>query len=219
MRTAINHIMKLVMIKVMRIVMIIVMRVVVRNVIIFGALVLSMALPVQANDLAENLRSSSYVLLMRHASAPGVGDPPNYKLDDCKTQRNLDTEGRRQAGVVGDWLRKQGVQSANVFSSIWCRCKETAALLNFNGYRVEPSLGSFFDEMAKAPESNRALQRFIDQHLKTKGDRALILVTHHVNILEFSGENVASGDMVLVKVDASGNRLSHEVIPRPGDRG
>ena len=190
-----------------------------RNVIIFGALVLSMALPVQANDLAENLRSSSYVLLMRHASAPGVGDPPNYKLDDCKTQRNLDTEGRRQAVVVGDWLRKQGVQSANVFSSIWCRCKETAALLNFNGYRVEPSLGSFFDEMAKAPESNRALQRFIDQHLKTKGDRALILVTHHVNILEFSGENVASGDMVLVKVDASGNRLSHEVIPRPGDRG
>ena len=219
MRTAINHIMKLVMIKFMRIVMIIVVRVVMRNVIIFGALVLSMALPVQANDLAENLRSSSYVLLMRHASAPGVGDPPNYKLDDCKTQRNLDTEGRRQAVVVGDWLRKQGIQSANVFSSIWCRCKETAALLNFNGYRVEPSLGSFFDEMAKAPESNRALQRFIDQHLKTKGDRALILVTHHVNILEFSGENVASGDMVLVKVDASGNRLSHEVIPRPGDRG
>ena len=215
MRTAINHIMKLVMIKFMRIVM----RVVMRNVIIFGALVLSMALPVQANDLAENLRSSSYVLLMRHASAPGVGDPPNYKLDDCKTQRNLDTEGRRQAVVVGDWLRKQGVQSANVFSSIWCRCKETAALLNFNGYRVEPSLGSFFDEMAKAPESNRALQRFIDEHLKTKGDRALILVTHHVNILEFSGENVASGDMVLVKVDARGNRLSHEVIPRPGDRG
>jgi len=195
------------------------MIIVMRNVIIFGALVLSMALPVQANDLAENLRSSSYVLLMRHASAPGVGDPPNYKLDDCKTQRNLDTEGRRQAVVVGDWLRKQGIQSANVFSSIWCRCKETAALLNFNGYRVEPSLGSFFDEMAKAPESNRALQRFIDQHLKTKGDRALILVTHHVNILEFSGENVASGDMVLVKVDASGNRLSHEVIPRPGDRG
>jgi phosphohistidine phosphatase SixA len=215
MRTAINHIMKLVMIKFMRIVM----RVVMRNVIIFGALVLSMALPVQANDLAENLRSSSYVLLMRHASAPGVGDPPNYKLDDCKTQRNLDTEGRRQAVIVGDWLRKQGIQSANVFSSIWCRCKETAALLNFNGYRVEPSLGSFFDEMAKAPESNRALKRFIDQHLKTKGDRALILVTHHVNILEFSGENVASGDMVLVKVDASGNRLSHEVIPRPGDRG
>jgi len=219
MRTAINHIMKLVMIKFMRIVTRVVMRVVMRNVIIFGALVLSMALPVQANDLAENLRSSSYVLLMRHASAPGVGDPPNYKLDDCKTQRNLDTEGRRQAVVVGDWLRKQGIQSANVFSSIWCRCKETAALLNFNGYRVEPSLGSFFDEMAKAPESNRALQRFIDQHLKTKGDRALILVTHHVNILEFSGENVASGDMVLVKVDASGNRLSHVVIPRPNERG
>jgi phosphohistidine phosphatase SixA len=192
---------------------------VIRNVIIFCALALSMGRPVQANDLAEKLRSPNYVLLMRHASAPGVGDPPNYDLDECKTQRNLDTVGRRQAVVLGDWLRKQGVQSANVFSSIWCRCKDTATLLNFAGYRIEPSLGSFFDDMTKARESNLALQRFIAQHLMIKGDRALILVTHHVNILEFSGENVASGDMVLVKVGANGNRLSHEVIPRPGDRG
>jgi phosphohistidine phosphatase SixA len=156
---------------------------------------------------------------MRHASAPGVGDPPNYTLDDCRTQRNLDAEGRRQAVVVGDWLRKQGILSATVFSSVWCRCKETAALLGFDAYQVEPSLGSFFDEMAKAPESNRALQRFVAQNLTVKGERALILVTHHVNILEFSGENVASGDLVLVKVDARGNRLSHQVIPRPDDRG
>jgi len=190
-----------------------------RHLFILGALGLLMAPPVQASDLAQKLRSSSYVLLMRHASAPGVGDPPNYTLDDCKTQRNLDTEGRRQAVVVGDWLRKQGVQSAIVFSSAWCRCKDTAALLNFNGYLIEPALGSFFDEMAKAPESNRALQRLVAESLKTKGDRALILVTHHVNILAFAGENVASGDLVLVKVDANGNRLSHEVIPRPGDRG
>jgi len=191
----------------------------VKTFLIVGALVLFMALPAQASDLSEKLHSSSYVLLMRHASAPGVGDPPNYTLDDCRTQRNLDAEGRRQAAVVGDWLRKQGILSATVFSSVWCRCKETAALLNFNGYRIEPSLGSFFDEMAKAPESNRALQRFVADNLRAKGERALILVTHHVNILEFAGENVASGDLVLVKVDASGNRLSHEVIPRPGDRG
>jgi len=194
-------------------------RSVAKNVLIAGAVVLSMALPVQASDFSEKLRSSGYVLLMRHASAPGVGDPPNYTLDDCKTQRNLDAEGRRQAVVVGDWLRKQGVQSASVFSSIWCRCKDTASLLGFETYRVEPALGSFFDEMAKAPESNRALQRFVADNLRAKGERALILVTHHVNILEFAGENVASGDLVLVKVDASGNRLSHEVIPRPGDRG
>jgi phosphohistidine phosphatase SixA len=195
------------------------MKNVVKTVLIVGAMVLSMTLPARASDLSEKLRSSGYVLLMRHASAPGLGDPPNYTLDDCKTQRNLDAEGRRQAVVVGDWLRKQGVQSASVFSSIWCRCKDTAALLGFDAYQVEPSLGSFFDEMAKAPESNRALQRFVAQSLTVKGERALILVTHHVNILEFSGENVASGDLVLVKVDASGNRLSHQVIPRPDGRG
>lgn len=192
--------------------------IVIRNVIIFCALILSMSLPVQANDLAEKLRSPDYVLLMRHASAPGLGDPPNYNLGECKTQRNLDTEGRRQAVVVGDWLRKQGVRSASVFSSAWCRCKDTASLLNLNGYQIEPSLGSFFDDMTKARESNRALQRFIAQHLRIKGDQALILVTHHVNILEFSGENVASGDMVLVKVDANGSRVSYEVIPRPDGR-
>lgn len=186
---------------------------------ILGALVWFLSLPVQASDLAEKLRSTEYVLLMRHASAPGVGDPPGYTLEDCKTQRNLDAEGQQQAVVVGDWLRKQGVQSARVFSSQWCRCKDTAALLSFNGYQIEPALASFFDEMAKARDSNRALQRFIADNVRAKGDQALILVTHHVNILEFAGENVASGDLVLVKVDPRGNRLSHEVIPRPRNRG
>jgi phosphohistidine phosphatase SixA len=168
-----------------------------------------------ASDLSDKLQSADHVLLMRHALAPGVGDPANYTLTDCKTQRNLSTEGRQHAVVVGDWLRRQGVNNAAVYSSTWCRCKDTAQLLGFNGWQIEPSLASFFDEMHKGPAQNQQLQSFIAEKLKTKGKQALILVTHHVNIFEFMGENIGSGDLVLAKVDAKGKMVSYQVIPRP----
>lgn len=168
-----------------------------------------------ASDLSEKLQSNDHVLLMRHTLAPGVGDPARYQLADCKTQRNLSAEGRQQALNVGHWLRKQGIAQAAVFSSAWCRCKDTAELLNFKGYQVEPALASFFDEMHQAKARTRDLERFIAAKLATKGRQALILVTHHVNIFEFMGENIGSGDMVLAKVNAQGKMLSYQVIPRP----
>jgi hypothetical protein len=83
-------------------------------------------LQANASELSEALKKSDHVLLMRHALAPGVGDPAGYTLQDCKTQRNLDATGRAQAQKIGQWLKGQGVQEALVFSSAWCRCKETA---------------------------------------------------------------------------------------------
>jgi phosphohistidine phosphatase SixA len=168
-----------------------------------------------ATDLSDKLKSPNHVLLMRHATAPGVGDPANYSLSDCKSQRNLSAEGRSQAKTVGVWLRKQGVSKAEVYSSAWCRCKDTAELLDFGGFTVEPSLASFFDEMQKAKESTQQAQQFIAQKLKVKGEKALILVTHHVNIFELMGENIGSGDMVLMKVDAAGKMVSYKLYPRP----
>lgn len=168
-----------------------------------------------ASDLSEKLQSSDHVLLMRHALAPGVGDPANYSLNDCKSQRNLSAQGRAQAKAVGHWLRQQGVKHAEVHSSAWCRCKDTAELLQFGEFKIEPSLASFFDSMHKAKESNQQLQLFISERLKTKGNKALILVTHHVNIFEFMGENIGSGDMVLAKVDATGKMVSYKLIARP----
>jgi len=168
-----------------------------------------------ASDLSDKLQSPHHVLLMRHTLAPGVGDPANYTLADCKTQRNLSPEGRQQAVAVGDWLRHQGVKNADVYSSAWCRCKDTAQLLGFKGWKVEPTLASFFNEMHTAQAQNLRLQSFIAEKLKTKGSQPLILVTHHVNIFEFMGENVGSGDLVLAKVDAQGKMLSYQVIPRP----
>jgi phosphohistidine phosphatase SixA len=152
---------------------------------------------------------------MRHALAPGVGDPAGYKLQDCKSQRNLDAKGREQAQKTGQWLKAQGVGSALVFSSAWCRCKETAEKLALGPIVLEASLNSFFDDMRQGPQSNLNLQKFMSSQLKTKGDKALILVTHHVNIAEFMGENVGSGDMVLAKVNAAGKLLSYKIYPSP----
>jgi phosphohistidine phosphatase SixA len=182
---------------------------------IITALLMACCFLAQASDLSQKLQSSEYLLLMRHTLAPGVGDPANYSLEDCKTQRNLNAVGRAQAVFVGEWLKKQGVKNAELHSSVWCRCKDTAALLNFGEYKVEPALASFFDDMSKAKESNLKLQRFIAGKMKTKGDKALIMVTHHVNILEFMGENIASGDMVLAKVNSKGELISYKLIPRP----
>jgi phosphohistidine phosphatase SixA len=172
---------------------------------------------VQANasELAEALQKPDHVLLMRHALAPGVGDPAGYTLQDCKTQRNLDAKGRVQAQKIGRWLKAHGVNEALVFSSAWCRCKHTAENLAFGAPVLEPSLNSFFDDMRQGPQSKLSLQKFISSQLVSKGNKALILVTHHVNIAEFMGENVGSGDMVLVRVNSAGQLVSSKTYPSP----
>jgi phosphohistidine phosphatase SixA len=170
---------------------------------------------VSASELSEALKKSDAVLLMRHALAPGIGDPAGYKLQDCKSQRNLDATGRAQAQKTGQWLKAQSVGNALVFTSAWCRCKETAENLAFGTPVLEPSLNSFFDDMRQGPQSNVNLQKFIVGQLKSKGDKALILVTHHVNIVEFTGENVGSGDMVLAKVNSAGKLVSFKIYPNP----
>ena len=168
-----------------------------------------------ASELSELLKKSEHVLLMRHALAPGVGDPAGYKLQDCKSQRNLDAKGREQSQRMGQWLKAQGVGTALLFTSAWCRCKETAEKLALGTPVLEASLNSFFDDMSQGPQSNFSLQKFISNQLKAKGDKALILVTHHVNIAEFMGENVGSGDMVLAKVNSAGKMLSFKIYPSP----
>ena len=168
-----------------------------------------------ASELSDLLKRSDHVLLMRHALAPGVGDPAGYKLDDCKTQRNLDSQGRAQAQKTGQWLKSQGVRDALVFTSAWCRCKETAEKLAIGAPAHEISLNSFFDDMRQGPQSNAQLQKFIAAQLKAKGDKALILVTHHVNIAEFMGENVGSGDMCWSKLICKDSASLTKFIPAP----
>ena len=165
--------------------------------------------------LGDDLTDGRHALLMRHADAPGVGDPPGYRLDQCSTQRNLGEVGRRQSVLIGRWLTEQGVSSPKIFSSAWCRCTDTARLLAMGTVTVEPSLNSFFDEMSLAKPQTAALQTFISASLKAHPKQPLILVTHHVNIEAFTGRVVAVGDMVLVRVNPDGSHVSHQVLPSP----
>lgn len=158
----------------------------------------------QAKSPGELLAGGRHVLLMRHANAPGVGDPPGFRLGDCATQRNLDAAGREQARAAGRWLRSQGVQRAQVWSSPWCRCLETARLLDLGEVKVEDSLASFFGRAEDEPDRTVALQAFVARLLATPSDRVPILVTHQVNISAYAGGWAASSEMLLVRTDDRG---------------
>jgi len=166
-------------------------------------------------ELANSLYDGQHVLLMRHADAPGYGDPKNYQISQCATQRNLGDFGRKQAKGIGDWLSSQGVDQAKIYSSAWCRCIDTATLLNKGAVKKEASLGSFFDDMSQAKKQTDELTKFIATERKQHPKMPIIMVTHHVNIQSYVGMVVNSGDMVLVKVDSTGKPLSFKLYPSP----
>ena len=166
-------------------------------------------------SLANDLQDGQHVLLMRHADAPGYGDPAGYVVTQCPTQRNLGDYGKKQAKAIGVWLTNQGIQKAEVFSSPWCRCLDTANLLNKGSAKIEPSLGSFFDDMSLEKRQTKALEAFIKNELAKQSKTPLILVTHHVNIQAYTSKVVGVGDMVLVRVNKSGEHLSHTIYPSP----
>jgi phosphohistidine phosphatase SixA len=166
-------------------------------------------------SLVDDLQDGQHVLLMRHADAPGYGDPAGYVISQCSTQRNLGDYGKRQAKAIGVWLTTQGVQKADVFTSPWCRCLDTANLLNKGPVKIEPSLGSFFDNMSLEKRQTKALETFIKNELAKQSKTPLILVTHHVNIQAFTGKVVGVGDMVLVRVNKNGEYLSHTIYLSP----
>lgn len=181
---------------------------------IFFLLVSTCCMPSRA-ALLDDLQDGQHVMLMRHADAPGFGDPPGYSLERCSTQRNLGEKGRAQSVAIGKWLTEQRVTSARVMSSPWCRCLDTAKLLGKGPVVVEQSLGSFFDDMSLAKSQTKDMQKLIAKQLREHQKTPLILVTHHVNIEAFTGKVVSVGDMVLVKVKPDGSYVSHQVYPSP----
>ena len=183
-------------------------------VLFFSFLGLFVAAPANA-DLARDLRDGQHVLLMRHADAPGYGDPAGYVLSQCSTQRNLGDAGKKQASAIGQWLKTQGIQQARLYSSPWCRCLDTANLLNLGQVTIAPALGSFFDDMSQQNKHTRELAALIKKELAAHPKAPIILVTHHVNIEAFTGKVVAVGDMVLVKVNQQGEYVSHTLYPSP----
>ena len=96
-----------------------------------------------AADAWKALRAGGHVALMRHADAPGgVGDPPGFRVDDCATQRNLSEKGRADAAKIGVSLQSEGIAFEKILSSPWCRCIDTAKLLNLGTVETEATFGN-----------------------------------------------------------------------------
>jgi phosphohistidine phosphatase SixA len=168
-------------------------------------------LPIQssfANELAiwdqlQGTNPKGYVLLLRHALAPGVGDPENFKLNDCSTQRNLSEIGRADAKAIGLWLKRRDIKIARVESSRWCRAKESAQLLDIGKVRLNSNLDSLFEsaDPAKSIQTIRVKKQIVDYRNKSG---LLVLVGHYINIGAVTGVGVESGEGVLVKADSKG---------------
>jgi phosphohistidine phosphatase SixA len=164
-------------------------------------------------SLASPMTDGQHILLMRHADAPGFSDPAGHRLDQCSTQRNLGEFGKKQAERTGQWLSQQGIESAKVFSSPWCRCVDTATLLKKGPVTIDPALGSFFENMGLASQKTESLRLLVQKSLKQFPKTPIIMVSHHVNIEAFTGVVLGSGDMVLVKIGVNGKPISHQVFP------
>ena len=147
------------------------------------------------------LRSGGHIALMRHAEAPGTGDPAGFRLDDCSTQRNLSAAGREQARRIGQRFRDQGVEIARVLSSRWCRCLETARLLELGSVEPYPILDSFFQQPERGPQQTAELRRFVSE---VRNGPSLVLVTHQVNITALTGVFPQSGEMVVIRPGGNG---------------
>lgn len=140
--------------------------------------------------------------LVRHARAPGTGDPAGFQLGDCTTQRNLSPEGRAEAARLGARFADQGVQVARVLSSRWCRALETARLAFGDRVEAEPALDSSFqDRGARAPQTE-TVRRMIAEWRDREG--VLALVTHQVNVTALTGSSLAEGDVVVVVPNETG---------------
>jgi len=146
--------------------------------------------------LWRELGSGNHFAILRHAIAPGMGDPQEFNLNDCKTQRNLSDEGRRQARLIGQRFQSQGYKEARVYSSQWCRCLETAKLLNLGGVQELPVLNSFFADLGKEEERTRQLKEWLGHQDLSE---VIVLVSHQVNITALTGIYPRSGELVVVE--------------------
>jgi len=173
----------------------------------------------QARDLRvwDQLKGSNptgYVLLIRHALAPGVGDPANFQVNDCTTQRNLSDEGRQDAKEIGQWLTKQKVKILRVESSRWCRAKETAQLLNIGKVVLNKNLDSLFEEtdLLTHPQTVNIKKRIVS-HRSTRG--LLVFVGHFVNFQAVAGVSLDSGEGVLLRANSKGEIKVSGYTPSP----
>lgn len=162
-----------------------------------------------ANDW-DALSEPGAIAIMRHALAPGTGDPPNFAIGDCSTQRNLDARGREQAKSIGEAMRSRGISFDVVLSSQWCRTRETAEYLDLGPIVEAPPLNSFFRDF-----STRSQQTAETRELISETEGRLMIVTHQVNISALTGRSTRSGEVLVIRETDAGVEVLGSILIQP----
>jgi phosphohistidine phosphatase SixA len=190
-----------------------------QNSIVLGAVVFSIICayflnvsPSYGDGDWQLLKQTGVVVMMRHTLAPGTGDPANFRLNDCSTQRNLSVEGKKQAKRIGEEFRQRKIKVSQVLSSQWCRCQETAKLLDLGVVKLQPALNSFFSDRTTEAKQTELVRRLIIEHRSQHS--VMVLVTHQVNITALVGVVPASGASVILRANPKGKvELLGELLP------
>ena len=159
---------------------------------------ISLTTPIKADlntNLLNQLEDGGKLIFIRHAYAPGGGDPDNFNLNDCSTQRNLNYEGREQAKYIGEFFKKNKIKIDKVLSSEWCRCKETAKIA-FKNFSTNNFLNSFYSSKY-AKNKDKQIKMLNNYIKKFENDKNLILITHYVLIFEVLNYAPSSGEIVV----------------------
>ena len=146
-------------------------------------------------NIVEILKKNDNIIFIRHSLAPGSGDPENINLNDCKTQRNLNIEGIKQSKKIGNFFKINNIKVEKVFSSEWCRCKDTA-FYAFSNFEIFDALNSFYSE--KFYENKNKQIKNLKEFINNWDNKSnLVLVTHYVVILELLGIGAESGEVII----------------------
>jgi phosphohistidine phosphatase SixA len=155
------------------------------------------AVPAAADEAGWDALRHGAIALIRHANAPGGGDPPGMRLGDCGTQRNLDARGRAQAERIGEAFRSRGVAIGGVLTSHWCRAVDTAALAFPGLGRTSAAFDSFFADRSRSGPQTQAAAAILTAWT---GPGTLVAVTHQVNITALTDVLPASGEVIVVRM-------------------
>ena len=164
----------------------------------FIVIFISLTTPIKADlykNLINQLEDGGKLIFIRHAYAPGNGDPAGFNLNDCSTQRNLSDDGRKQAQRIGEFFTKNKIEIDKVLSSEWCRCKETAKIA-FKNYSTNSFLNSFYSsKFSKNKDKQVKVFNYYIKNMESK--KNLVFVTHYVFISEVLNYGPSSGEIVV----------------------
>ena len=155
------------------------------------------AAPAMADDTEawQALKDGRAVLMLRHALAPGTGDPSGFDLEDCSTQRNLNDRGREQARAWKELLASHGIDRARVYTSQWCRCRDTAEEMDVGPVTEWPPLNSFFGGRGDGDQQTRQTIAAVNA---LEDGPPVILVSHQVNVTRLTGIYPSSNEGVIL---------------------